>query len=188
MTAMRHPAHVERALRGSHAMGITELAVAIVRSGLTASARVNVPARLTRRGRALCAAPSVSAVRIALPPCRRTNPVLASGLLAPFVAWWPQVLKHSSPSFRSQAMRPSPPEHGPPPDGRDWRDRKAMEELMRLLTIAELMRLTRTELCDLLRWIINLLTTLPEGSAARRTALINLRNIRYVMARRDLSP
>ena len=40
-------------------------------------------------------------------------------------------------------MRPPPPAHGPPPEGRDWRGRQAMEEPMRLLTIAELMRLTR---------------------------------------------
>ena len=59
---------------------------------------------------------------------------------------------------------------------------------MRVLTICELMRLTRKELCDLHTWITGILPTLPEGSAERQAALTNLRNIRYVLARRDLSP
>jgi hypothetical protein len=63
-----------------------------------------------------------------------------------------------------------------------------MEEPMRLLTIAELMRLTRKELCDLLTWITGILPTLPEGSVERQTALTNLHNIRHVLARRDFSP
>jgi hypothetical protein len=58
---------------------------------------------------------------------------------------------------------------------------------MRLLTIAELMRLTRKELCDLLTWITGILPTLPEGSVERQTALTNLRNIRTVLARRALA-
>jgi hypothetical protein len=63
-----------------------------------------------------------------------------------------------------------------------------MEETMRVLTICELMRLTRKELCDLFTWITGILPTLSEGSAERQTALTNLRNIRYVLTRRDLSP
>jgi hypothetical protein len=63
-----------------------------------------------------------------------------------------------------------------------------MEERMRVLTICELMRLTRKELCDLRRWITNLLPMLPEGSVEHQTALTNLRNIRDVLARRDFSP
>jgi hypothetical protein len=39
----------------------------------------------------------------------------------------------------------------PPSEGRDWRGRKTMEEIMRVLTIFELMRLSRIELCGLLR-------------------------------------
>ena len=59
---------------------------------------------------------------------------------------------------------------------------------MRVLTLTELMRLTRTELCSLLARITNDLTTFPEGSAEREAAHINLRNIRWVLARRDFSP
>jgi hypothetical protein len=63
-----------------------------------------------------------------------------------------------------------------------------MEEAMRLFTMTELMRLTRKELCELRRWITNLLPTFPEGSVERHNALINLRNICCVLARRDLRP
>jgi hypothetical protein len=63
-----------------------------------------------------------------------------------------------------------------------------MEEPMRVLTICELMRLTRKDLCDLHTWITGILPTLPEGSAERQTALMNLRNIRWVIARRDYAP
>jgi hypothetical protein len=63
-----------------------------------------------------------------------------------------------------------------------------MEETMRVLTINELMRLTRIELCDLATRITAELATLPEGSAERATAHVNLRNIRLVFGRRDLTP
>jgi hypothetical protein len=59
---------------------------------------------------------------------------------------------------------------------------------MRMLSINELMRLTRIELIDLLVWITNALPDLPEGSAEREIALINVRNIRSVLARHDLTP
>lgn len=59
---------------------------------------------------------------------------------------------------------------------------------MRTLTITELMRLTRIELCTLAVRITTELAILPEGSPERETALINLRNIRFVLARRDWSP
>ena len=59
---------------------------------------------------------------------------------------------------------------------------------MRVLTITELMRLTRTELCALLTRIANELPGFPEGSAERANAHINLRNIRFVLARRNPSP
>jgi len=48
---------------------------------------------------------------------------------------------------------------------------------MRVLTINELMRLTRTELCRLFAQITSELATLPEGSPERDIALMNLRNI-----------
>jgi hypothetical protein len=64
-----------------------------------------------------------------------------------------------------------------------------MEEKMRVLTITELMRLTRIELCRLAARIANELPSFPEGSAERAIAEANLRNIRFVLAqRRDFSP
>jgi hypothetical protein len=63
-----------------------------------------------------------------------------------------------------------------------------MEETMRVLTITELMRLTRIELCDLLNRITIALPNYPAESLERGSALINLRNIRSVLARRDFSP
>jgi hypothetical protein len=59
---------------------------------------------------------------------------------------------------------------------------------MRVLTINELLRLTRTELCGLLARITAELPTYPEGSPQRTTACINLRNIRWALARCDFSP
>jgi hypothetical protein len=50
------------------------------------------------------------------------------------------------------------------------------------------MRLTRIELIDLLVRITHALQDMPEGSANRQIALINLRNIRSVLARHDLTP
>ena len=59
---------------------------------------------------------------------------------------------------------------------------------MQVLTLTELMRLTRTELCSLAAQIANALTQFPEGSPDRANALMTLRNIRWVLARRDFSP
>ena len=59
---------------------------------------------------------------------------------------------------------------------------------MQVLTLTELMRLTRIELCGLAAQITNALTQFPEGSPDRDTVLTNLRNIRTVLARRDFSP
>jgi hypothetical protein len=63
-----------------------------------------------------------------------------------------------------------------------------MEETMRVLTINELLRLTRQELCDLAVRITAALPEFPEGSVERANALINLRNIRWVLARRAPAP
>ena len=90
--------------------------------------------------------------------------------------------------FRSQAMHPPSSSHWPPSEGRDWRGRKLMEETMRVLTLTELMRLSKIELCDLLARITNALPDFPEGSAERANAVLNLGNIRRVLARRDFSP
>jgi hypothetical protein len=59
---------------------------------------------------------------------------------------------------------------------------------MRVLTLTELMRLTRIELCDLAARITNAFPDLPEGSPERQNAVTNLRNIRMTLARRDFSP
>ena len=59
---------------------------------------------------------------------------------------------------------------------------------MRVLTIIELMRLTRIELTDLLVRITSALADLPEGSVERQKALITLSNIRWVLMRHDLTP
>jgi hypothetical protein len=63
-----------------------------------------------------------------------------------------------------------------------------MEETMRVLTINELMRLTRTELCGLAARITAELSTFREGSPQRTAAHINLNTIRSVLARRGLTP
>ena len=65
---------------------------------------------------------------------------------------------------------------------------ETMEETMRVLTLTELMRLTRIELCALAAQMTKALTEFPEGSTERLNAQINLRNIRAVLARRDFSP
>lgn len=59
---------------------------------------------------------------------------------------------------------------------------------MQVLTINELMRLTRIELCGLAAQIANALAQFPEGSPDRDNALMTLHNIRAVLARRDFSP
>jgi hypothetical protein len=59
---------------------------------------------------------------------------------------------------------------------------------MRVLTITELLRLTRIELCDLAARITNAWPDYPEGSEAQQNALTNLRNIRRILRRPALSP
>jgi hypothetical protein len=63
-----------------------------------------------------------------------------------------------------------------------------MEETMRVLTTTELMRLTRIELFNLSTRITAALPTFREGSPQRTVGLINLRNIRCALTRRDLAP
>jgi len=57
---------------------------------------------------------------------------------------------------------------------------------MPLWTIAELMHLTRDELCDLAARISHKLPELEAGTVARFNALESLDNIRRVMVLRDL--
>jgi len=59
---------------------------------------------------------------------------------------------------------------------------------MEVLTLKELMRLTRTELCGLETRIATGLPDYPEDSPDRTTAERNLRNIRRVIAWYDLAP
>jgi hypothetical protein len=59
---------------------------------------------------------------------------------------------------------------------------------MKLPTMAELMKLTRTELCALENRIIIRLSKHPEGSPERGTAVRNLHKVRRVIAWYDLAP
>jgi hypothetical protein len=59
---------------------------------------------------------------------------------------------------------------------------------MRVLTINELLRLTRIELGDLVHQITAELPKFQDHSPERANALTSLRNIGYVLARRDYSP
>lgn len=59
---------------------------------------------------------------------------------------------------------------------------------MRVLTPTELMRLTRIDLCGLLAQVTSALVNLRKGSPEHHNAIVNVRNIRWALARRDLSP
>jgi hypothetical protein len=59
---------------------------------------------------------------------------------------------------------------------------------MRMLTLTELMRPSKIELCDLLARITTALPEFPEGSAERANALMSLGDIRRILACRDFSP
>jgi hypothetical protein len=115
------------------------------------------------------------------------NPSFSSGHLAPFTGCMAASALHSSSSFRPRGVHPPSPVQG-------LRQKAAtgavetMEETMRVLTLNELMRLTRIELCGLAAQITAALPTFREGSPQRTAAYINLRNIRAVLARRDFSP
>jgi hypothetical protein len=63
-----------------------------------------------------------------------------------------------------------------------------MEETMRVLTMTELMRLTRSELCGRESEINMSLHEHPDGSPERNNADCNLRSIRRVLAWYDLAP
>jgi len=57
---------------------------------------------------------------------------------------------------------------------------------MTLLTITELLRLTRIELLTLLRRTTEALVNFAEGSAERHNALVNIRTIHRVLWHRSL--
>ena len=65
---------------------------------------------------------------------------------------------------------------------------KTKETKIRAYILTELMSLTRAELCALHRRIVDALAQLPEASAVRLIALANLRAIRRVLVRPNLSP
>jgi hypothetical protein len=123
-----------------------------------------------------------------LPPCARANAAVFSGLVAPVVGLRVQALARSSSSFRSQAMHPPPPAQGPPSKGRDWRGSKDGGKMKAALTIHELTRLTRSEVCHVASRITTELPSLPEDSPERGNVLTTLCNIRYVLGRRDFTP
>ena len=58
---------------------------------------------------------------------------------------------------------------------------------MRAYTLSELMILTRAELFALHRRIVDAIAQLPEGSPGRLIALANLRDIRRILMRPNLS-
>jgi hypothetical protein len=56
---------------------------------------------------------------------------------------------------------------------------------MRVLTLTELMRMTRIELFELMVQITNALRDYSEGTVERQIALTNLRNICRVLSGRE---
>lgn len=73
-----------------------------------------------------------------------------------------------------------------PVKGRDRRG-PTMGAMIEILTISELMHLTREELCDLSMRIEQGLAELEAGSIGRTFALASLANIRRVMLMRGLN-
>jgi hypothetical protein len=63
-----------------------------------------------------------------------------------------------------------------------------MEETMRVLTLSELMRLTRTELCGLGIQITTAMANYLEGSTELTNAERSLHNVRRVLAWYDFAP
>ena len=114
--------------------------------------------------------------------------VLLGGHVAPFVGSWPQVLSHSSTgvSVASDAAASSGANAGVrrPRLSRS----KTKEETMQMLSITELMRLTRHELCVLLSRTENALSDYPEGTPERGAVLTNMSNIRWATTRRGPAP
>jgi hypothetical protein len=84
-------------------------------------------------------------------------------------------------------MHPPPPAQSLPQKAAIGAVEK-MEEKMQTLTITELMRLSKIELCDLAARITNTFPDFPKGSPERFNAVTNLHNIRLILARRNPSP
>jgi hypothetical protein len=62
-----------------------------------------------------------------------------------------------------------------------------MEENMKVLTSDELLRCSKTELCDLFRQTDAELSELPEGTLDHEIGLINRHAIRRALARLDVA-
>ena len=58
-----------------------------------------------------------------------------------------------------------------------------MEENMKVLTSDELLRCSKTELCDLFRQAESALCELPEGTLDHEIALLNRHKLRRALAR-----
>lgn len=58
---------------------------------------------------------------------------------------------------------------------------------MKILAISELLCLTKVELLDLRRSLLDQLAQLPEGSAERHDTITTLTNVRAVLARPDFA-
>ena len=69
---------------------------------------------------------------------------------------------------QTAGIGPTQPTPWPPSEGREWRGQKLTEETMRVLTITELLRLTRKELCDLAARITADLAPLSRGIGRTR--------------------
>jgi hypothetical protein len=63
-----------------------------------------------------------------------------------------------------------------------------MEEIMRIRTLTELMRLSRTELFTLAALITTMLPHYPDRAPDRFNAYVNLYNIRKELLWRERSP
>ena len=59
---------------------------------------------------------------------------------------------------------------------------------MKVLTLIELRRMNRAQLCGLLSEIAVDLNNQPEGSLEHNNALTNLHQIRWALARGDFAP
>jgi hypothetical protein len=58
---------------------------------------------------------------------------------------------------------------------------------MKVLTSDDLLRCSKTELCDLFRQADAELAELPEGTLDREVALLNLHKLRRALARLDIA-
>jgi hypothetical protein len=115
-----------------------------------------------------------------------TNLVLHVGLIAPFVGSWMQALRARP--LRSRRMRCIHllRRRGLCQKAAIGAVTRWRKQMLLYWTIAELMHLTRNELCDLAEQIALKLPEFEAGTVARHGALTSLDNIRKVLRLRDL--